>query len=470
MVINQEIECLYKIVTNYNSNSILGMGTFDKMFALSIISAFNHINIGLEKLNDELEISIKLEGVSFNFEKYTNLDNWVKSNILFADKNKIFKNVGVDLNDISYKHEINHFTDYLPPVDNEKGFKQAQVDSFKTAMHQFCDEEKLSSQDIRYGLFHGVVTMTELLKQIKEKVKNPKKHQYRKVWDEVSEEYKNTDSDKEYSEWKDECGEIKFEDLQARQKLEIFNLISSGFFRHYSNPTGAEVKRCRLTISEDDLPMGIQIPENTNVECTKLTKFVEWRGESILVINYEKLGYYIYHCYKNLKKIDLCNIVYFDQMLDLIHEDMAKLRPHIAKYLKRYEENQIYELSLDCKKIINCCKPFLKSDINDSLLSAYIDKIMFDPEIKEEARSKLAGQSKNKYICEMIAHLYNGNVFDVKYNADDFAKVLREELSLGENTVKRYINEIINSRNGALYTWTKNHIDELLSTENKIAG
>ena len=145
MVINQEIECLYKIVTNYNSNSILGMGTFDKMFALSIISAFNHINIGLEKLNDELEISIKLEGVSFNFEKYTNLDNWVKSNILFADKNKLFKNVGGDLNDISYKHEINHFTDYLPPVDNEKGFKQAQVDSFKTAMHQFCDEEKLSS-------------------------------------------------------------------------------------------------------------------------------------------------------------------------------------------------------------------------------------------------------------------------------------------------------------------------------------
>ena len=429
-----------------------------------LYSGFRDINMQLERLNHELDVSIKLEGVSINFDKFICKDNWVESNILFADKYQLYEELGADLKRISHNNEINHLTDYLPPVESEKGFKQAQVESFKTAMHQFCDEEKLAYRDITHGLYKGVFYMIELLTEIKEKVKHPQKHQYIKVWDEVCENCGYTDVKKDYERWKEECGELEFDALKSRQKLEMFNLLTSGFFRHNINPTGAEVKRCKLIISQDDLPMGTQIPENLTTECAKLEKISTLKSESMLTIDYEKLGFYIYHNYKNLKEEDLFNIVYFDQMMDLIHEDMANLKPQLAKYLKRYEENQINELSEDCKRIINTCKPFLRNEVAETLLSKYIDKLMYDPEMKAEARSKLSGQSKNKYICDMIAHLSNSFVFDIKYNADDYATALHQEMySLEINTIKRYISESINSRKGALYIWTRKYIDEELN-------
>lgn len=140
------------------------------------------------------------------------------------------------------------------------------------------------------------------------------------------------------------------------------------------------------------------------------------------------------------------------------------MKPNLSKYLKRYEDNQIIELKKDCTKIINTCKPFLKNGVRETFLEEYVVKIMYDKDIKTEVRNKLGGQSKIKYICDIIAHLSNFYVFDVKYNAEDFAKELHKELVyVEENTLVRYIKKSISSREGALYSWTKANINGLLS-------
>ena len=415
MMINDEIEYLHKVITQVKTGSVLDLGTFDRLFAISIISAFNHINIHLAELYDDLDVSLRLEGLSIDFERYLNPNYWTK-NFLFADKYAIYEAAGGNLADVSYKKEINYITDYLPPVvEDGEGFKQAQVDSFKTAMHQFCDEEKLAYRDISHGLNFGLYMMLELLEQIRIDI------------------------------WKDDQGEMNLNVLKARQKQEIFNLLTSGFFRFLSSPTGSEVKHCQLKIYEDELPVGTEIPANLHVECAKMEKFIEWKGKHILSLNYEKLGNYIYHYYKKLEPGNLYDIVYFDQTLDLIHEEMSKLNGGFKQFLKDYESNLVNDIYNDCSAILNSCRIHLKPTLKESFLKDFLSKILYDKAIKQEVRSKLVGKPRNKYICFIVYTLYDFYVFKA-------------------DSVKNF-KEFLKKKDGALYEWTRNHIDEFKKLE-----
>lgn len=467
MMINDEIEYLHKVITQVKTGSVLDLGTFDRLFAISIISAFNHINIHLAELYEDLDVSLRLEGLSIDFERYLNPNYWTK-NFLFADKYAIYEAAGGNLADVSYKKEINYITDYLPPVvEDGEGFKQAQVDSFKTAMHQFCDEEKLAYRDISHGLHFGLYMMLELLEQIRNKVQKPAKHQYIKLWDDLYEDNKFTDAKKNFNLWKDDQGEMNINILKARQKQEIFNLLTSGFFRFHSSPTGSEVKRCQLKINEDDLPVGTEIPANLHVECAKMEKFIEWKGKHILSLNYEKLGNYIYHYYKKLEPGNLYDIVYFDQTLDLIHEEMSKLNGGFKQFLKDYESNLVNDIYNDCSAILNSCRIHLKPALKDSFLKDFLSKILYDKTIMQEVRSKLVGKPRNKYICFIVYTLYDFYVFKADSVKNDLINTLSKAFGRrpSSTSISRYFKEFQKKKDGALYEWTRNHIDEFKKLE-----
>lgn len=463
MMINDHIEYLHRIITGVMSGDIISLGIFNKLFSLGVVSIFQTINKQLEELNTQLDSELNLEAVSINFDLYCRRDYW-NENWLFVDKVALYEKEGIDLPLSIYTSEINQLTDYLP--NEVKGYHTTPevLDSFKTSMHQLCDDDRMYQKDLFYALSKGLDRMLILLDEIRKKVESPKNHLFIKLWEDTLDIYDNDEFDKDYKDWIEDNGEPSFEELKARQNQEIFKFLNKNFLRFCKIPTGAEIKRRKLIINEDDLPYGTQIPEGFPIECAKFEKFIEWKEEHILSINYEKLGQYIYKYYHQFDELEFFHITDFDRILDVIHEAMAKIKPNLSKYLKRYEDNQIYELKKDCTKIINTCKPFIKKGIRETILEEYVDKIMYNKDIKAEVRSKLGGQSKIKYICDMIAHLSNSFVFDVKYNAEDYAKALRKEISTVEqSTLIRYIKNSINSREGALYSWTKANINDLLS-------
>lgn len=471
MIISEKIEYLHRVIIGAMEDYPAKVSVYERLFSWSIVALFNDINNDLYELSAQLDNELNLEAISIKFDVFLNKDYWTK-NWLFVDFKSLYEKDGEKMPIHNNTSDINKLTDYLPNGKDGYSVTPDVLNSFKTSMHQLCDEDRITFSELYYSLNAGLDRMLILMEEVKRKVKNPKNHLYIKLWEETLEIYDNDEFDIDYKEWIDNNGEPSFDELKARQKQEIFRFLNKNFLRYCNTPTGAEIKNRKLIINEDDLPYGTQIPEGLAIECTKFERFFEWKEDQILVLNYEKLGQYIYKYYHQFEELEFYHITDFDRMMDVIHEAMAKIKPNLAKYLKRYEANQYYELSEDCKSIINCCKPFLKRGVRDTLLSEYIAKMMYDPEIKDEARSKLGGQSKYKYICDMIAHLSNSFVFDIKYNADDFAKALHQKMqSLLESTIKRYITESINSRKGALYNWTKNHIGELLASDkDKITG
>ena len=115
--INDEISYLHKIITCAMTGSVAGSSLFRRLFGWSIISLFNQINTDLEKLKGDLEMSIKLEGVSIDFNTYLDMEYW-NDNFLFQSEEKLYRDLGVDIKKISYSFQINTMIDYMP-IDEE---------------------------------------------------------------------------------------------------------------------------------------------------------------------------------------------------------------------------------------------------------------------------------------------------------------------------------------------------------------
>ena len=459
--INSEIDYLYRIITASTSGSMCDNPISSRLFHLRVISLFNYINSDLYQLNKELDISVILEGVSINFDKYLKIENW-NPGILFTEDTDLYSKFGVDIRKVNIQSDINQMTDYLPNGEKDYLVTQDLIDTFKNSLFQLCDRNKLGDREIRYALQIGFGMMIKLLKEIKGKVEHPKPHQYVKVWNEIFDNHEDIQCRKTYQDWKEDNESYKFEDLKQQQTFEIYRIIEARFFRFYDSITGSDVRNRKIIFTEDNLPFGTILAEDVPAECARFEKFIEWKGKDIVVLNYEKLGKYIYNNYSKFNYEELANIVEFDKTIEFIQEDMAIMKPELAKYLKNYENKRIEKLYDECKVILNTCQKYLAKDIRPTFLQEYLKKLLYDKEMKEQAIKQLSGGSRKTYICEIVAALKNVNVFRIDCDKHDLAKALHEILSdVLESTLSKNIERKYNANEGPVYYWTKKNIEEL---------
>lgn len=459
--INDEIKYLHNVISGATIGACSNP-VFDRLFQLGVISLFHQINDDLEQLNKDLDVSVILEGVSIDFDTYLDEKYWIV-NSLFKDESSFYKvAVGCNIKDISCRFQINEMTDYLPNGEKDYNITQDLIDTFKNSLNQLCDRNKLGSREVLFALYFGYVYMIKQLKEIKEKVEHPKPHQYIKVWEEICELRCDSAYLQAYEDWKEENENYTIDELKKKQLYEIYKLLNTGFFEYYFSITGADVKKCRLKITEDDLPIGCNISDSLAINCAKFEKFFEWKDGYIIRLNYEKLGQYIYKNYSKLKYSDIDAIVDFDNTIELVNEDIAEMMPRLKQHLKNYEENMVNELLKECSAILNTCQKYLDKGIRRNILHDYLKKLLFDKEMKDEARLKLLRSSRNTYICELVAALKNMDVFRIDCDKHDLAKSLHEKITIvKEENLAKYIERAYNAREGTIYNWTKKIIDDL---------
>ena len=462
--INDEIKQLLQLIDNpiYCDGAVI----FNRLQAWSILSLFNKVNQDLEKLNEQLDTSLNLDAISIDF------DSSITS--VLPRKMKLDKIArkcdGREDSDENQLFQINLMTDYLPNGKEGYNITPDVLGSFRTAMNQLCDEDRISSRTIDSALTQALIKMSELLDNIHKKVENPEPYLFNKLWDDVLEKhglYSYLECKKEFNDWKKRIGELSLDDLKAKQKQEILELLKTKFFRFCQPPTRGAVKNRTLRIDEDDLEVGTELPEDFDVECTRFEKFIEWKEDCILTLNYEKLGQYIYNNNREFEEDELCNITHFDIMMDYIHEEMAQIKPNFAKYLKRYQEDEDGELLNDLKKIFEPFKEYLKDGIRQTIIDEYLEKLLFDSEFKEEAKKKLRSASKKKYCSTIVLALSFCHIFKPEYNNsnDDLASALRKGLDWkNKTTLYDYLRNAENS-NQALNSWSSHLMDELKAVQ-----
>ena len=220
---------MHRVITGAMTGSVSDNPIFRRLFQLGVISLLHRINCGLETLNNDLNNSVILEGVSIDFENYINEEYWT-DNFLFSNEEAIYQAAGHDIKEYGFKTVINYMTDYLPNGVEGFNITQDMIDSFKSSMHQLCDRNRFSTKDILYSLFYGVHYMIQLLKEIREKVEHPKPKLCRNVWDDIYDVYTANKYCEKYFEWKEDNEGYTLKDLKKYQKQEIYILLNSGFF------------------------------------------------------------------------------------------------------------------------------------------------------------------------------------------------------------------------------------------------
>jgi len=441
------------MMTKVTSGDIFSYALYRRLYALSILAYMRELNEKLSDLCKKLDTSLDVNALVIQYDKYFNREYWYKSWLL---------NCGVNLAGDITTLDINMTTEYFPIDIKEYVFTQDMADTFKSSMGHLCDEDRLNERSLQYALNKGLKTMLSLLSDIRKKAQTPPSYLFKKFWEEeIIGMVDKNDYIKTYTKWKEDHGDINFQNLQDKQTQILVKFLSSDFLKHRPIPTKGEISRCKLSIKEDSLEYGYVLPNNIQEQCARLEFFVKWKDNNqyILGLDYEKIGKYIYEHYSDSWE-GIYALAEFDILLDAIHEDMASVKPQLKQYLKGYDEEQANVLLKECADILNTCQKHLAEDVNDSFLFIYLKRLLFNKEMKEEARKKLSGQSRYTYICEIVAVLKNARIFKLECDKHDLAQSLREKItSIQLDTITKNIERAYNSNEGTLYRWTMDNIE-----------
>ena len=469
MKINRHIEALHDHLESVAQTDSRGFKVFRRMFAVGIVSYINEIIVELTELNEKLDTDIDEEALSIKFDLFLSRSYWSRFRLFSIYRNfqqKFDKKGLYAVNDPL--EEINQLVYYLPDKDNKDvAFNEDQIATFRRSMSQFCDDERLSEEVINYALDKSLNKMLSLLTEIKKKTENPSEAHYQKMWENTVKNYISKQFEKEYREWKDDYDDIKLPKLKEKQMQEVVSLLQSGFLQYRPNPSRGDINRRIIVVPDEVFAENEAIPETINADSTRLEYFAHWADKdcNILVLDYKKLGKYIFKNNSQLTDEQCEAIVRFDKMLDLIHEDIAEEKIELKPYLKRYEENLIGSLINDCSAILNSCQCHLKEEIRKTYLREFLSKMLYDDDMKYEAREKLKKpKTRNKYLCQIIACLSYFNIFKIEAVKDVLAKSLSTNFDKPNyESILDYIEEVHRQRSGALFEWTKKNYEDLIA-------
>ena len=145
-------------------------------------------------------------------------------------------------------------------------------------------------------------------------------------------------AEQDYQVWKVEHEGYGYQRLEDMRSQEIVWLLSSGILKKAPLPTGREVKDRSVVIDVDALEVGTTLPENLDVLCAQFSPFVFWTGQKkeILLVDYGRMEKYLSRHQEAISQGARYAFDYFDTIVNLIQEDMAALKPQLARYLNNY--------------------------------------------------------------------------------------------------------------------------------------
>ena len=282
-------------------------------------------------------------------------------------------------------------------------------------------------------------------------------------------------AEQDYQNWKVEHEGYGYQRLEDWRSQEIVRLLMSGILKKAPVPTGREVKERSVVIDMDALEVGTTLPENLDVLCAQLSPFVFWTGQKkeILSVDYERMDNYLLRHQADITEEARYAFDYFDTVVNLIQEDMALLKPQLARYLKNYDENLLERSRKECIDVVNACQPLMKPNIRTDLLCDVVRKLLNDKRIGEEVQTKLCSiKTRNKYLCEIIAALDYFGVFKAEVVRRTLAKTLSQNMvSVSIGSADDYIKKFQSAKSGVLFEWMKENLEDLKAHEyNPYAG
>lgn len=145
----------------------------------------------------------------------------------------------------------------------------------------------------------------------------------------------------EYELWRVQNPDPTMKELEQQQIRRTAQMLIAGILSYAEDPSTDDVAEVNLELVKKGLEHGKQLPENFIVECAKLRRYSYWRGKHLFMIDYHGIYSYLFsHCFEKFTKEQRITLYEYDVQLKMIHEDMVRLKPELAKYLNTPVQHQ----------------------------------------------------------------------------------------------------------------------------------
>ena len=267
-------------------------------FAASLVQLASNVNTGLLDYLDKIDKGKLVEVLNVDFIKFSSQDYWLSGRI--RKDMMAYKDIPLNL--------------------------------------KVCDIEYNSSLEI-YEAYEAIVS--EMAVNFN-KVKDTFEHLelYKPVIQQMKEQYSNPFISYEYAQMKEMYIDPTLMDYLQMQVTACIDLLHSGILNDVLSIRNEEVEAVDEAELYKILSPGSKIPANLKELWAKLKKFIEKKEDYLIVPKRDKLLKYVLK-HKDLLTVDhIRAVVKFDKVMMLIHQDMEKMKPELAMYLKGAKNEQ----------------------------------------------------------------------------------------------------------------------------------
>jgi hypothetical protein len=227
-----------------------------------------------------------------------------------------------------------------------------------------------------YQVFEDVVyEMAQNFNKVKNTFDYPEL--YAPVINQMKEQFGNPLIVYEYALMKEGYLEPTLKDYHKMQVKVCMDLLQSGMLNHILSISNEEIE----AVDEAKLYMLMdshyKMPDNLKELWAKLEKFIEVKENLMIVPRHDKLMKYVLK-HKDMLTVDHIRAVFrFDKFLMLIHEDMIKMKPELARHLNHADDTITFGIRNSLIRLIQ--QPWFKEFRTDKKHDdAWIEKFVSD--------------------------------------------------------------------------------------------
>jgi hypothetical protein len=325
----------------------------------------------------------------------------------------------------------------------------------------FCVDPVSRSEPLK----QKILQLVDMLSALRIKILQVDVDYAEKVFKRMAARVKGSTNSLKYVIWRARHQTPTMKQLEHQQIQVTAEMLMAGILTYDETPAGDDVAEVKLELVRNGLEHGQELPDDFDVECAKLRRYSYWQGEHLFMIDYQGIyGYLFSHCFEKFTKEQRIALYEYDVQLRMIHEDMARLKPELRKYLMGDSSSQS---SLENTKLFAPyfhIKEMMKSEwfrnlridtkYNEKWADAFAEALMrseFGQQIADDWKEK-ANQIKG-YV---IGCLKEAGVIASSVSNDSIAKaagIMEKSRSFG-----RYIGK--ESQEQPYAGWILKHVDD----------
>ena len=199
----------------------------------------------------------------------------------------------------------------------------------------FCNSDE-TSWDL-YQLYEtNVSELADNLKKVKSTFDKPEL--YEKLMQQMKEAYTDPGIEYEYEQMKEAYVEPSMKDYLKMQVKACVDFLKSGMLNNVLSISNEEIEEVDVAKVLKALDPHYEVPDNLKELWAKLKKFIELKENVMLV---PKRGLIRKHVLKHFNELNgdhFCALFRLEKLLTLIHQDMIKMKPELAKHLNKADD------------------------------------------------------------------------------------------------------------------------------------